>query len=188
MSTVLVRNWWALAIRGVLAILLGLIAFANPAGAVAVFVLLFGAYAIIEGIFSIVAGVRAAERHERFWVLLLKGVVDILAGIVAFVAPAAAAFALVLVVAFWAIVTGVLELAAAVRLRREHGEWLLILNGVLSLLLGVILLVRPAAGLLVLLWWIGAYAIVFGIVLLTLAFRLRARHHRTPAAPSRPAS
>lgn len=187
MTTVLVRNWWALAIRGVLAILLGIIALVNPAGAVAVFVLLFGVYAIIEGILSIVAGVRAAERHEKFWPMLLKGIVDILAGVVAFIAPAAAAFALVLVVAFWAIVTGVLELVAAFRLRREHGEWLLILNGLLSLVLGAVLLFRPAAGLLVLLWWLGAYAIVFGIVLLMLAFRLRARHHRMPPPSARPA-
>jgi uncharacterized membrane protein HdeD (DUF308 family) len=188
MTTVLARNWWALAVRGVLAIVFGLIAFASPATAVAAFVLLFGVYAIVEGILSIVAGVRAAEHHERWWALLLKGIVDILAGLIALVIPAAAAFAFVLVVAVWAIVTGVLELVAAIRLRREvRGEWLLILNAIVSLALGAVLLLRPAAGLLVLVWWIGAYAIVFGIVLLALAFRLRARLHRTAVAASPPA-
>ena len=179
MTTVLARNWWTIAVRGVLAIVLGVIAFANPAAAVAAFVFLFGVYAIIDGVLSIIGGVRAAEHHERWWTFLLEGLVDILAGIIAFGAPAAAAFALVFVVAFWAMITGALELVAAVRLRREiEGEWLLVLNGIVSLVFGGILLLRPAAGLLVVVWWIGAYAIVFGILLLALAFKLRARHHR----------
>jgi len=175
MTTVLARNWWTLVVRGVLAVVLGVIAFANPAAAVAAFVFLFGVYAIVDGVLAIIGGVRAAEHHERWWTFILEGVVDILAGIIAFGAPAVAAFALVLVVAFWAIITGVLELLAAIRLRREiEGEWLLVINGILSLVFGGILLLRPAAGLLVVVWWIGAYAIVFGIVLLALAFRLRA--------------
>lgn len=181
MTTVLGRNWWALAIRGVLAILFGLIAFLNPGVTLAALVLLFGAYAVIDGVFTIIAGVRAAERHERWWPLALEGVASILAGVIAFVWPAATAIALLFLVAAWAIVTGVLEVAAAVRLRKEvQGEWLLILNGLLSLVLGVILLVRPGAGLLVLVWWIGAYAVIFGVILLMLAFKLRGRQHRGP--------
>jgi uncharacterized membrane protein HdeD (DUF308 family) len=186
MATVLGRNWWALAIRGLLGILLGVIAFAYPAAAVGAFVFLFGVYAIVDGVFAIIAGVRAAEHHERWWPFLLEGIVDIVAGIIAFVAPAAAAFALILVIAVWALITGVLNLVAAVRLRRViAGEWLLILNGVVSIAFGVILLVRPDAGLLVAVWWIGAYAIVFGIVLLALSFKLRARHQRAVVGSTR---
>jgi uncharacterized membrane protein HdeD (DUF308 family) len=183
MTTVLGRNWWALALRGLLAIVFGLIAFINPAAMVAAFVLLFGAYAIIDGIFAIVAGVRAAERHERWWPLALKGVIDIVAGIIVFRVPAAGVVALLFLVAFWALMTGVLEIVAAVRLRREiEGEWLLILSGILSLVFGIIVLARPEAALLVLVWWIGAYAIVSGVVLIVLAFKLRARHQAAPAA------
>lgn len=186
MATVLGRNWWALAVRGVLGILLGVIVFANPTAAVGAFVFLFGIYAIVDGVFAIIAGVRAAEHHERWWPFLLEGLVDIVAGIIAFAAPAAAAFALILVIAVWAIVTGVLNLVAAIRLRRAiAGEWLLILNGLVSIAFGGILLLRPAAGLLVAVWWIGAYAIIFGILLLALSLKLRARHRRVIVAPMR---
>jgi uncharacterized membrane protein HdeD (DUF308 family) len=181
MTTVLGRNWWALAVRGVVAVLLGLIAFIMPGVTLAAIVLLFGAYAVVDGIFAIVAAVRAAEHHERWWTLALQGVVDILAGIIAFVWPAATALALLFLVAFWAIVTGVLEIAAAIRLRREiQGEWLLILSGILSVLFGGVLLALPTAGLLVIVWWIGAYALVSGVVLIALAFKLRGRHQRVP--------
>ena len=187
MATVLARNWWALAVRGVLAVLFGLIAFIMPGVTLAAIVLLFGAYAIVDGVFSIVAGVRAAERHERWWPLMLEGIVDLVAGVIAFVWPAATALALLFLVAFWAIVTGVLEIVAAIRLRKDmKGEWLLILNGILSLLFGGVLLALPAAGLLVIVWWIGAYAIVFGIVLIALAFKLRARHQAGPVATGAP--
>jgi uncharacterized membrane protein HdeD (DUF308 family) len=181
MTTVLARNWWALALRGVLAVLFGLIAFLMPGITLAAIVLLFGAYAVVDGIFAIIAAVRAAERHERWWSLALQGVVDILAGIIAFVWPAATALALLFLVAFWAIVTGVLEIVAAVRLRREiQGEWLLILSGILSVAFGGVLLALPAAGILVIVWWIGAYAIVAGVVMIALAFKLRGRQHRAP--------
>ena len=187
MTTVLARNWWALAVRGVLAVLFGLIAFIIPGVTLAVIVLLFGAYAIIDGVFAIVAAVRALERHERWGSLLLEGIVDLLAGVIAFVWPAATAVALLFLVAFWAIVTGALQIVAAIRLRKEvQGEWLLILNGVLSLLFGAVLLALPAAGLLVIVWWIGGYSIVFGIIMIALAFKLRARHQRGPVPTGTP--
>jgi uncharacterized membrane protein HdeD (DUF308 family) len=191
MTTVLARNWWALALRGVVAVLLGLIAFVMPGVTLAAIVLLFGAYAVVDGIFAIIAAVRAAERHERWWTLALQGVVDILAGVIAFMWPAATALALLFLVAFWAIVTGVLEIVAAIRLRREiQGEWLLILSGILSVAFGVVLLALPAAGILVIVWWIGAYALIAGVVMIALAFKLRGRQQRTPAGTtgsSRPA-
>ena len=127
------------------------------------------------------------QRHERWGGLLLEGIVDLIAGVIAFVWPAATALALLFLVAFWAIITGVLGIVAAIRLRKEvKGEWLLILNGVLSLLFGAVLLALPGAGLLVIVWLIGAYALVFGIVLIALAFKLRGRHQA--AATTTPAS
>jgi uncharacterized membrane protein HdeD (DUF308 family) len=176
MTTVLTRNWWALALRGIFAILFGLAAFLIPGVTLAVLVALFGAYAVVDGVLAIVAGVRAAERHERWWSLVLKGLAGIVAGVLAFIWPALTALALLYLIAGWAIVTGVLEIVAAVHLHRAHGEWLLILNGVLSILFGLFAIVWPGAGVLTLLWMIGVYAIVFGAVLLVLAFRLRNLH------------
>src|SRR5712664_3680975 len=181
MITALLRNWWALALRGVLAILLGLAVFVLPGLTLVVFVALFGAYALVDGVFSIIAGVRAAERHERWWSPVLKGVAGIAAGVLAFVWPALTALALLYLIAGWAIVTGLLEIVAAVHLHRAHGEWLLVLNGVLSVLFGLLVIVWPGAGVLTLLWLIGTYAIVFGVVLLVLAFRLRNLHGRQPS-------
>jgi len=176
MRTVLTRNWWALALRGIFAILLGLAAFVLPGVTLAVLVALFGAYAVVDGVLAMIAGVRAAERHERWWSPVLKGLAGIIAGVLAFIWPALTVLALLYLIAGWAIVTGVLEIVAAVHLHRAHGEWLLILNGVLSILFGLFVIVWPGAGVLTLVWMIGVYAIVFGTVLLVLAFRLRNLH------------
>ena len=176
MTSVLTRNWWALALRGILAILLGLAAIVLPGVTLAVLITLFGAYAVVDGVLAIIAGVRAAERHERWWSPVLKGLAGIAAGVMAFIWPALTALALLYLIAGWAIVTGVLEVVAAVHLHRAHGEWLLIINGVLSILFGLFVIVWPGAGVLTLVWMIGVYAIVFGAVLLVLAFRLRNLH------------
>src|SRR5262244_1728808 len=182
---VLVRNWWALGLRGALAVLFGVAAFVVPGLTMAFLIALFGAYALIDGVLAIVAGVKAAEHHERFGSLLLRGILGIAAGLVAFILPAATAVVLTLMIGAWAVVTGVLEIVAAVHLHRAHGEWLLILNGALSVLFGLLLVVTPALGILTLVWIIGAYSIVFGVVMLTLAFRLRARHVRAVSGTTR---
>ena len=172
---VISRNWWALALRGLLAILFGVAAFVVPGITLFVLVILFGAYMFVDGVLAIAAAVRAARNDARWWVLAAEGILGVLAGVIAFAWPSITALALLYVVAAWAIVTGILEIAGAVRLRREIvGEWALGLSGVLSLLFGVLLVVIPApAGILSLLWLIGAYAIAFGVVLLVLAFRVR---------------
>jgi uncharacterized membrane protein HdeD (DUF308 family)/sporulation protein YlmC with PRC-barrel domain len=169
------RNWWALALRGVAAILFGILAFAWPGITLFVLVLFFGAYMLVDGIFAIVAAVRAAGREARWWLLLIEGVLGVLAGLVAAFWPGLTALALLYFIAAWAIVSGILEIAGAIRLRREiEGEWALGLSGALSLLFGVLLVVIPApAGLLSLVWLIGAYALAFGVLLLVLAFRIR---------------
>jgi len=178
MAVVLVRNWWALAVRGALAVLFGVAAFFMPGLTLVVLIALFGAYALIDGVLAIVAGVKAAEHHERFGSLLWRGVLGIAAGLVAFILPGATAVVLTLIIGAWAIVTGVLEIVAAVHLLRAHGEWLLIASGVLSVVFGLILVVVPGVGILTLVWIIGGYAVFFGLIMLTLAFRLRARHLR----------
>jgi uncharacterized membrane protein HdeD (DUF308 family) len=172
---VLSRNWWALALRGLVAVLFGLLAFILPGITLTVLILLFGAYMLVDGIFSIVAAVRAPSRDARWWLLLAEGVFGVLAGIIAFIWPGLTALALLYFVAAWAIVTGVLEIVGAIRLRREiEGEWALILAGALSVIFGVLLVVIPApAGLLSLLWLIGAYAVASGVILIILAFRVR---------------
>jgi len=132
-------------------------------------VLLFGAYSLVDGVFSIIAGLRAAQRHERWWPFALEGLLSLIVGAVAFLMPAAAAFALLFVVAAWAILTGVIRISAAIRLRKEiRGEWMLILNGALSVILGILLIVIPGAGLVTLIWWLGAYAVIWGITLIAL--------------------
>jgi uncharacterized membrane protein HdeD (DUF308 family) len=169
------RNWWLVALRGLAAIVFGVLAFVWPAITLWALVLLFGAYMLVDGIFAIVAAVRAAGREARWWLLLIEGVLGVLAGLVAAFWPGLTALALLYFIAAWAIVSGILEIAGAIRLRREiEGEWALGLSGALSLLFGVLLVVIPApAGLLSLVWLIGAYALAFGVLLLVLAFRLR---------------
>jgi len=169
------RHWWTIALRGLLAIILGIVAFVWPGITVAALVLLFGVYAIIDGVVALVASVRLMEGHGRWWPALFEGICGITAGIVAFAWPGVTAVALVYLIAVWAIVTGVLEIVAALQLRRHvAGEWMLALGGVLSVLLGVFLFAFPVAGLVAWAWMVGAYALLFGIVMLTLGFRLRA--------------
>jgi uncharacterized membrane protein HdeD (DUF308 family) len=176
MSEALARNWWAMALRGVLAIVFGVIALVLPGVTMLSLVIVFAAYALVDGVFAIVAAVRAARRHERWGLLVLEGVVDIAAGVLAFLWPGLTIVIFVLLVAAWAIVTGALMTAAAFRLQLDHGRWWLALGGLASLVYGVLLIIAPLIGALVLTWWLGAYALVFGVLLLILAFRLRAKH------------
>jgi uncharacterized membrane protein HdeD (DUF308 family) len=177
MAVVLATNWWALALRGLIAILFAIFTFAWPGITLDVLVLIFGVYAFIDGVLAIIAAVRAVRGHRRWGALLLEGIVGILAGLCAWFVPGVTLAFLVFLVAAWAIITGVLELAAAVRLRRNiPQEWLLIVMGIVSIVFGILIYLAPLAGALVIVWWIGAYALVFGILLLVLAFRLRKLH------------
>jgi uncharacterized membrane protein HdeD (DUF308 family) len=180
MLQVLTRNWWAIALRGVAAIIFGLIAIVFPGITIGAFILLFAAYALVDGVFAIIAGIRAAEHHERWLPLAFEGLIDIAAAIVVVLWPELTLILLGYVIAFWALISGVALLGAAFRLRRLRGDWLLVANGIVSLLLGVILFLVPIAGPVLLAWWIGAYALIFGVLLLTVAFQLR-RWHRLEA-------
>jgi uncharacterized membrane protein HdeD (DUF308 family) len=189
LRAVLVQNWWAVAIRGVLGIAVGVIAFAMPGPTMLALVLLFAAYMLVDGIFAIIAAIRAGRQHERWGLLVLEGVADIVAGAVAVLWPGITVLAFVLLLAAWAIVSGGLVLAATFRLDIDHGRWWLVLGGVASIVYGVLLIVAPLIGALVLTWWFGAYALVFGFALLILSFRLKARHDdRQRAAVARAAT
>ena len=174
-ESLLAQNWWALALRGVLGIIAGLIALFLPDVTLAALLLLFAAYMLVDGVFAMVAGLRAARRQERSWPLFLEGVVGILAGIIAIVWPGITLLALVYLVGAWAIVSGVLLIAGAFRPEARR-EWLLALGGVISVIWGVLIMLASIAGALALAWLFGAYALAFGIVLLMEAFRLRRRY------------
>ncbi len=173
MAAILVGNWWALALRGALAILFALVAFFLPGVTATALVLVFGAYAFVDGIFALIAGLRAARHHGRSAPLLIEGVLNLLIGIAVFLWPAAALVALVYLIAIWAVLTGVLLIAAGIALIRHSGEWLLILGGIISVLLGIVLFFAPGAGIVAITWWLGLYALLFGIALLMTAFRIR---------------
>jgi uncharacterized membrane protein HdeD (DUF308 family) len=173
MFSTLAKNWWAFAIRGVLGILFGIIAFVLPGVTMLSLVIVFAAYAIMDGVFAIIAAVRAAEHHQRWTLFLLEGVIGIVAGVLAFLWPAITVVVFVTLVGFWALLTGGFMLAAAFRLHVDHGRWWFALGGIASIIYGALLLVAPMLGALVLTWWIGAYALVFGIAMLVAAFRLR---------------
>jgi uncharacterized membrane protein HdeD (DUF308 family) len=170
----LAQNWWALVIRGVAGVLFGIGALVWPPAAVAALVLLFGAYALVDGIFNIVAAVRAPREGRRWGWLTFSGVIGIATGLITFFFPGITALALVVLVASWSVVTGVAEIVAAIHLRKQiRHEWLWILSGLLSVAFGVLLLVLPAAGAVALAIWIGAYMLVFGALLIGFGLRLR---------------
>ena len=168
------RNWWLLLVRGLSAILFGIAAFAWPGLTVAILVLIFGVYVLVDGIFGIVDSIRYRDRLNRWWLWLLDGLLGVIVGTLMLVMPGLTAYALVLFIAAWAIVGGILRIVAAIQLRNEiEGEWLLGLGGVLSILFGAVLVVMPGPGVLSLVWLIGTWAVVFGVLFVMLAFRLR---------------
>ena len=175
-------SWSALALRGVLAIIFGLLVFAWPGITLWVLILFFGAHALVDGVLAIVAAVRGSASGARWWGMLLQGILGIATGIIAFVMPGLTALVLLYLIAAWAIVIGVFEIIAAIRLRKEiEGEWLLALRGMLAIIFGVILFASPGAGALTVVWLIGVFSIVIGVVELILAFRLRGHHRRRTA-------
>jgi uncharacterized membrane protein HdeD (DUF308 family) len=189
MALTLARNWWALALRGAAAIIFGIIALFWPPAAVAALVAVFGAYALVDGIFNLVAAVRAGREGQRWGVLVFEGIVSVLVGVLTLFYPGVTALALVLFVGAWSLVTGVAEIVAAIKLRRFiEGEWLLALSGILSVAFGILLFISPMIGAIAIAIWIGAYAVVFGALLVGLALRLRswAAHQQETHIPAGP--
>jgi len=180
------RNWWAVLIRGIAAVIFGILALILPGLTLRVLVALFGAYALVDGVFSIVAAVRAIERRRSFGWLLFEGIVGIIAGLLTFFYPGLTALVLLYFIAAWAILTGISEIVEAIELRqRIHNEWLLVLGGVASIIFGILLFLFPGGGALTIIWLIGIYAIIFGVLLIGLSLRLRGMHERgRPLTPA----
>jgi uncharacterized membrane protein HdeD (DUF308 family) len=176
------HNWWAVVVRGVVAVLFGIAAILQPGIALIALIALFGAYALIDGVFSIVGAVRAGQHNQQWWVLALEGIAGIVVGLLTFFWPGVTALVLLYYIGAWAIITGVLEIAQAIRLRREiDNEWMLALAGVVSLVFGVLVVVNPGSGALAIVWVIGVYALIFGVILIALGLRLRGLQEAAPA-------
>jgi uncharacterized membrane protein HdeD (DUF308 family) len=177
------NNWWLVALRGLLAIVFGVVAFAMPGITLLALVYLFGAYALADGIIELIAGYKMRDGDKPVWPIVVIGILGIIAGVLTFFWPGVTALVLLAFIAAWALVTGVFQIIAAIRLRKEiQHEWLLILSGVLSVLFGLAMLIFPGAGALAVIWVIAAYAIVFGVLLLILGFNLRKYADTAPAA------
>jgi uncharacterized membrane protein HdeD (DUF308 family) len=179
MVSVLVRNWWAFVIRGILAVLFGLIALVLPGVTILSLVLIFAAYAIADGVFALVGSVRAAKQGERWGYLAFEGIVDVVAGLAAAAWPGLTVVVFIALLAAWALITGGFMLAAAIRFDGDGRGWLFV-AATASLVYGALLIVAPMIGAVVLTWWIGAYALIFGIAMLVFAFQLKARVKNSP--------
>ncbi len=179
------KNWGWVALRGVAAVILGVLAFAWPGPTIFVLVLFWGAYALVEGIFALIAAFRVRDRGRPMWTFVVIGILGIAAGILTFLWPGITALALLTLIAVWAFFMGIFQIVAAVRLRKEiDHEWLLGLSGVLSVAFGVAMLARPVEGMVAVVWVLAAYSVVFGILLLVLAFRLKNRTAGGMMAPA----
>ncbi|HZF41529.1 MAG TPA: HdeD family acid-resistance protein [Blastocatellia bacterium] len=178
MFNLMSQNWWAIALRGLAAVLFGVAAFMWPGITLWMLVALFGAYALVDGIFAVIEAFRRGVERERWWALLFEGVVGIAIGVLTFIWPGLTAMGLLYLIAFWAIVTGVFEVITAVRLRHEiRGEWMMALIGILSMAFGFLLVASPLAGALSVVLMIGAFAFASGALMIALAFKLRSLRH-----------
>jgi len=175
MIHVLRRNWWAIGVRGVVALIFGLLVFAFPREAVVLLVLLFGAYAAVDGIFALLSALLAEQAHERWWPFVVEGVIGLAIGALTFFRPGMTALALYFVIAAWAVATGIAEIVAAIRVRASiANEAMLLIGGVASVIFGFAMVAFPAVGVVAVIWLIGAYAIFFGVLMIAFALRLRA--------------
>lgn len=175
---VLAEHWKTLVLRGVAAVIFGILTFASPRASLLALVLLFGAYAIVSGAMMIAFVLRMPRGVPRWGWLLFEGIASVAAGVVTLVWPGMSALVLLLFISAWAIATGIGQVVTAVRLRKViKNEWLLVLMGVLSIAFGVLLFLYPSAGALAMVLWIGAYALVFGALQIALGMRLRAWAH-----------
>jgi len=177
--SVLTHNWWAFLIRGLLGVLFGILALIRPGAILLSLAMVFGAYVLVDGIFAIISAVRAANAQQRWGLLVLEGVVGLVAGAASIAWPKLTVLFFITLMAVWAFVRGGLLLGAAFNVDAAHGRWWMVLGAVVSLLLGVVLIRAPLTGALVFAWWIGAFALIFGIAMIMLAFRLKAEEPRS---------
>jgi uncharacterized membrane protein HdeD (DUF308 family) len=182
----LADRWWLLLLRGIIAILFGILAFIWPGLTLVTLVLMFGAFALVDGAIMLGAAFSGAAKPMPTWWLVLVGLLGIAAGIVTFLWPGMSAILLILFIGAWAVAHGIFEIVGAIQLRKEiENEWMLILGGIISVIFGIIVLIAPGAGALALVWWIAIYSIVFGVMFIAFALRLR-RHQHHAAPPATP--
>src|SRR5215813_8157588 len=174
----LAKAWWLVLLRGIAGIVFGVLAFIWPGLTLITLVLLYGAYALVDGVLSLIAAFTGGAKPVPTWWLVVVGLLGIAAGLVTFLYPGITALVLIFFIGGWAIAHGIFEIIGAIRLRKEiENEWWLILAGVLSVIFGLLVLVIPGAGALALIWVIGAYSIMFGIMFVALSLRLRKHAH-----------
>jgi len=173
----LAKNWWLLLLRGIAAIIFGVLAFAWPGITLLTLIMFYGAYALVDGVLAILAAIMGGAPAPRWWLAVI-GVLGIAAGILTFMMPGLTAMVLLFFIAAWAITTGVFQIIGAIRLRKEiDNEWLLILGGIISVLFGIGIMLAPGAGALALVWVIGTYAVIEGVLFVVVSFRLKKRAH-----------
>ena len=177
MVHMLAKNWWLLLLRGIAAIIFGVLAFAWPGITLLTLILFYGAFALVDGVLAIIAAITGGAPGPRWW-LVIVGLLGIAAGLLTFLMPGLSALVLLFFIAGWAIATGVFQIIGAIQLRKEiDNEWLLILGGIISVLFGIGVMLAPGAGALALIWVIGTYAVIIGVLLVALAFRLKKHVH-----------
>ncbi|HTS22189.1 MAG TPA: HdeD family acid-resistance protein [Casimicrobiaceae bacterium] len=176
------RAWWLVLLRGIAAVIFGILAWTWPGATLLTLTLFWGAYALVDGVAALWGGWQTKDGGRPMWQIVLVGLLGIAAGIFTFISPALTAIALLILIAVWAIVNGVFEIAAAIRLRKEiSNEWLLILSGALSIAFGVLMIANPGAGAMAVLWLIGAFAVIYGVLLIALSFKLRGHRGLAPS-------
>jgi uncharacterized membrane protein HdeD (DUF308 family) len=173
----LAKNWWMLLLRGIAAIIFGVLVFAWPGVTLLTLIWFYGAFVLVDGVLAIIAAIAGGAPAPRWW-LAIVGLLGIAAGLLTFLMPGLTALVLLFFIAGWAIATGVFQIIGAIKLRKEiDNEWLLVLSGIVSVLFGVDMMLAPGAGALALLWVIGAYAVITGVLIVALSFRLKKVAH-----------
>ena len=174
MITDLAQNWWLLALRGCVGILFGIGALVWPGATLAALILVFGVYVFVDGMFAVASGIGVRRQIDRWWLIVLEGAAGIILGVLTFRSPDTTALVLLTFIAAWSIVTGVFEIVTALHIRTMiPNEWMLILSGAVSIIFGALLIALPSAGAISIVWLLGAYALLFGMLTVNFAFRVR---------------
>jgi uncharacterized membrane protein HdeD (DUF308 family) len=182
LARLLAQNWWVLLLRGIVMILFGVMAYAWPGMTIATLVMFFAAFVLVDGVFDVYHAFSGRQENDNWWILLIEGLLGIAFGVITWMRPGITTMVLLLFIAFWAIMTGILKIIMAIRLRKEiEGEWWLVLAGVVSVLFGVLVMARPGAGALGMLFVIAAWAILMGIAMVILSFKARGFHKQLDA-------
>ena len=174
LTTMLQRSWWVLLVRGLAAIVFGVLTWMQPAASAVALLVIFGAYVLVDGVLGVYGAIKTRHQSSHWWVMLIWGLAGVIVGVLTVINPAITGLVLTIYIGVWAVVTGVMQIIAAMRLRKEiEGEWLLVLSGLLSVVFGGFVLSQPMAGMMAMVWVIATYAVIFGVLMILLAFRVK---------------